>query len=222
MMTAAAAAAPRAPLVATSAAPASKSWCTRKQQAATAWDLQRACPQLIDPSLDFYTLLLLRRLRLGVSAHAGRKAARVLLAGRIVKPALLVVCTDAYGEYWCKQLDDLRGQALAAGVPVVHALSRRWLGSACGVKHLLTVVTVVSPPSDDESTRQLLAQVMEVGAQAYAGYADMVSSFSSSSLSPPAAAALSSPVSPAALALALHAAGGVTSCARAGPADSGW
>lgn len=128
-------------------------------------------PQLIDPQLDYMTFLLLRRLQSGPFLQMGLKMARTLLGDR-TKPTLLVVCTDAFGEVMADALDALRQLATSAGVPVVHALSRRDLGQACGAKHCLSVAAVMGTP--DRGAAELLSMVMVRAAAAYGGYLTLV------------------------------------------------
>lgn len=125
------------------------------------------CPQLIDPSLDYLVFLMLRRLKIGTYLLTGPRLARHMLSDR-TKPLMLVVCTDAYGESMACQLEELRLVATECGVAVVHALSRRGLGNACGARHCLTVATIMGVP--DEQTANLMAAVMVRAAEAYGSY----------------------------------------------------
>ena len=136
---------------------------------------QNLFPQLIDPQLDYLTFMLLRHLKTGTYTHAGLRMARVLLGDR-TKPLLLVVCTNSYGPVIAEELERLRELATAAGVPVVHALSRRDLGEACGVTHCLTVASVMGTP--DQRAQGLLGAVMDRASAAYGGYIALMASVS--------------------------------------------
>lgn len=131
--------------------------------------MTECCPQLVDPALDFTVFMLLRGLKPSRDFQMGMKLTRKLLSDRReAKPLLLVVCTDAFGSEMAYHLADLRSVSMMAGVPVVHALARRALGEACGMRHGLTVVAIVSTP--DEPSSRMLCAVMCKAAEAYAGY----------------------------------------------------
>ena len=140
-------------------------------EAQSAWTAAVQFPQLIDPTLDYLTFLLLRRLRIGTFAQFGMKSAKSLIAQR-TKPVAVVLCTDAFGDDIGAEMDRLRAAATAAGVPVVHSLTRRQMGHACRVKHCLTVVCVMGTP--DQETARLLLEVLARAAKAYGDYMVLV------------------------------------------------
>lgn len=150
------------------------------------YELHMCCPQLIDPALDYLSHLLLTSLRGSAgSFQCGVRVSRRLVKERM-KPLMIIVCTDAFGADTAVLLEELRLEASIAGIPVVHALSRRGLGGACGTKHCLTSVAVMHSPN--EHTQRLMGLIMQKAADAYAGY---IAAFLTPLSSP-----LSSPLSP--------------------------
>jgi ribosomal protein L7Ae-like RNA K-turn-binding protein len=149
------------------------------------------------------TFLLLRRLQPGIYMHTGIKYARAQLRAR-AKPLLLIICTDAFGQEMTEQLEDLRRLATECGVPVVHALTRGGLASACGTHHRHTVVSITGVP--DAASQEMLKDIMQQAAAAYSDYLSLLASAArgvSFSELPPSAPPSAPPISPCALSMAL-------------------
>lgn len=127
--------------------------------------VRMACPQLIDPSIDYLAYAMLSSLELGRHAHTGAVRARDLLLCGARKPLALVVTTDAVTA----TVNDLRQMAVMLGVPVVHALPRMALGDAMRAACPLVVVAITDLP--DDKTRDLLSLLMTRAASACGEFA---------------------------------------------------
>jgi len=126
---------------------------------------------------------------------AGMKPCRRALHGE-KKPVLMVLCIDAFGFEAAGVLTDLRCAAGSAGVPVVHSLTRRSLGNACGAKHCLTALAVMSLDDGDGFSQRLLAEIMRRATDAYGGYLALMQEAAAASARAPASVALSPVPSP--------------------------
>lgn len=141
--------------------------------AAAAMDTLARCPQLIDPQIAFLSWLLLRRPR--VQAVSGLKNARKFVKGGagVARPVILLACVDVNAGFMHDKLSVLRAMACAAGVPVVHSMTRRHLGQALGLGFSVSVVCVMSVP-DDRETRLLLRRVMALADRAYSKFQELL------------------------------------------------
>lgn len=89
------------------------------------------CEQLIDPVVNVQAFMVLRQLRLKEHMYAGiNQCSRQLVHG---KPIALILPTDlSPRESTARYVSELKKLALLAKVPVVHAMTSKFLGHAVG------------------------------------------------------------------------------------------
>lgn len=142
-------------------------------------DITLACPQQIDPSMDFIAYLLLTRLK-GRHLHPGIRNVNVVLERPEAHGIeVVIITTTTPTKSLAARYERVRSLAAKKGVAVVHALQTEFLGRACGLdgsEGLLSMVAV-TVPRDDPTARDMLCELIRRAVLAYMRYTDMVSSF---------------------------------------------
>ena len=118
--------------------------------AAKAAVAEPSCPQLIDPRIDFFAFMLLRRCHDAVGVLRGPRALRRALHS-CHPPVVLVLATDAAGRPLCRELAKLRhlAESCRSRLPQV----------ALGVTYL-----------PDGASVEVLRAMLRAAAAAYAGF----------------------------------------------------
>lgn len=134
--------------------------------------VEYTCPQLIDPSIDCLAVLLLNRMHRGTHYHVSINAVRYALNTAPCKPLVVFLTTDPLPPAKHAKMHTVRRQAIMHGVPVVHTLSRSWMGRAAGLSHSTGAVVIMNTPTHVE--KELLNLIYTKALAACTSFIDLI------------------------------------------------